>query len=238
MFARESASETGFAPAEGRSIGLSRRDAVRREIRRSIILGTLKPGDRITEAQLSEVLGVSRPTIREALNALAEEGLVEKQAYRGLRVAELKLEAIHEIAIGRIALDMVAVDAVLADKSDARFAEIEAGWRRYEVDAFDPDPVAQHEAHLEFHRRIWAASGNYLLEKLWPVTAAQLTIALAEDQRRRADPERERRVHLELMEALRTRDREVIRQAVSSHTLASADELVRMMREEREGRAS
>ncbi|MFV0433304.1 MAG: GntR family transcriptional regulator [Leucobacter sp.] len=223
----------GLRVGSAMATAVSRKDAVRIEIRRSIILGSLRPGDKLTEAQLAERLGVSRPTIREALNALAEEGLVTKEAYRGMRVAQLEPEAIHDIAIGRIALDMVAVDAILADRSDARFEIIERGWLRYEIEAFDPDPVAQHDAHLEFHRCIWEASGNYLLEKLWPVTAAQLTIALAEDQRHRADPEREHRVHLTLMEALRTRDREVIRQAVSAHTLTSADELVSMMLRER-----
>lgn len=216
-----------------RATAVSRKDAVRIEIRRSIILGSLRPGDKLTEAKLSEGLGVSRPTIREALNALSEEGLVTREAYRGMRVAELEPAAIHDIAIARIALDMVAVDAILADETGARFAAIERGWLRYGIDAYDPDPVAQHDAHLEFHRCIWEASGNYMLEKLWPVTAAQLTIALAEDQRRRADPEREHQVHLTLMEALRTRDREVIRQAVSAHTLTSADEIVRMMLQER-----
>ena len=208
---------------------VSRREAVRIEIRRAIILGTLTPGERITETQLADQLGVSRPTIREALNALAEEGLIVKEPYRGLRVARLGPEALHDIAIGRIALDMLAVDEVLADKSGTKFAAIERGWRRYEEALYDADPVVQHDSHLEFHRCIWEASGNFLLEKLWPVTAAQLTIALAEDERRRADPEREYRVHLTLMDALRTRDRERIFEAVSAHTLRSADEVVQMI---------
>ncbi|MBO1901583.1 GntR family transcriptional regulator [Leucobacter weissii] len=231
---REDAAEPVAVIERGpaRVVAVSRREAVRIEIRRAIILGALTPGDRVTEAQLSEQLGVSRPTVREALNALAEEGLIVKESYRGLRVAKLAPDAFHDIALGRIALDMLAVDDVLADETGEKFAVIERGWMRYENAVFHPDPVVQHDAHLEFHRCLWDASGNYLLEKLWPVTAAQLTIALAEDQRRRADPEREHRVHLTLMEALRTRDRAVIRTAISAHTLESADEIVRMMREE------
>lgn len=232
---REASLLLGATPVKAgpaRVNSVSRREAVRVEIRRAIILGALRPGDRLTEALLSEQLGVSRPTVREALNALAEEGLVVKEPYRGMRVARLDPSAIHDIAVGRIALDMVAVDAILADRGGMAFATIERGWRRYEAEIFDADPVVQHDTHLEFHRCIWEASGNYLLEKLWPATAAQLTIALAEDRRRRADPEREHGVHLALMEALRTRDREVIRQAVSMHTLANADEIMRMMLDE------
>ncbi|KUF06809.1 GntR family transcriptional regulator [Leucobacter sp. G161] len=212
---------------------LSRRDAVRLEIRRAIILGSLNPGDRLTEARLADQLGVSRPTVREALNALAEEGLVTKQPYKGLRVAQLDPAAIHDIAVSRTALDMVAVEAVLNDRTGAKFATIERGWQTYAVNVYNSDPVVQHDAHLEFHRCIWEASGNFLLEKLWPVTAAQLTIALAEDQRRRSDPEREYEIHLSLMEALRTRDFDTIRDAISAHTLVSADEIVAMMLAER-----
>lgn len=215
---------------------LSRKAAVQEEIRRSIIAGSLRPGDKVTETQLASALGVSRPTVREALNALSEEGLIAKEPYRGLKVAELQPTAIHDIAVARIALDMIAIDAILADSTGAKFALVEEGWLLYEIAVFHPDRVVQHDAHLDFHECVWTASGNYLLEKLWPVTAAQLTIALVEDQRRRSDPEREHRLHAMLMEALRTRDREVIRQAVSEHTLTSADQVVAMMRAERNAR--
>ncbi len=228
----EPVSSAPVATGPSRISTMSRKEAVRAEIRRSIIAGSLRPGEKVTESQLSSALGVSRPTIREALNALAEEGLIVKEPYRGLKVAELQPSAIHDIAVSRIALDMVAVDAILADTSGTKFAVIERGWKLYETAVFSSDPVVQHDAHLDFHECIWRASGNYMLEKLWPVTAAQLTIALTEDQRRRSDPEREHRVHGTLMEALRTRDREVIRQAVSEHTLTSADEIVAMMQAE------
>ena len=48
----------GLRPAAS----VSRREAVVREIRRAIILGDLKPGERITEARLTTFLNVSRPT--------------------------------------------------------------------------------------------------------------------------------------------------------------------------------
>lgn len=223
-----------LASGPSRIATMSRLEAVRVEIRRSIIVGSLLPGEKITESQLSAALGVSRPTVREALNALSEEGLVVKEPYRGLKVTELRPTDIHDIAVSRISLDMVAVDAVLADTTGHKFAIIERGWERYATAVFHSDPVVQHDAHLDFHECIWKASGNYLLEKLWPVTAAQLTIALAEDQRRRVDPDREHRLHATLMDALRSRDREVIRQAVMEHTLTSADEIATMMRAELE----
>ena len=211
---------------------VSRKEAVRIEIRRSIITGALRPGDKLTETQLASNLGVSRPTIREALNALAEEGFVTKEPYRGLRVAALSSSDVHDMAVTRNALDMVAIDAILADATGAKFAEVERSWIRYAAEAADPDPVEQHDSHLRFHRAIWEASGNDFLMKLWPVTAAQLTLAFAEDRRRHPDPNREFSIHNRLIEAIRTKDRATIEAAVIEHTLTAAEELYAILKSE------
>ncbi|WP_449279046.1 GntR family transcriptional regulator [Leucobacter sp. GX24907] len=211
---------------------VSRKEAVRIEIRRSIITGVLLPGEKLTETQLSTALGVSRPTVREALNALAEEGFIVKEPYRGLRVAEMRSDEVHDMAVTRNALDMVAIDAILADESGTKFAIVEDAWDHYSSEAFDADPVVQHDAHMDFHHAVWEASGNFLLNKLWPVTAAQMTIGLSEDRRQHQDPHREFELHERLMKALRTRDREVIMRAFSDHTLVSANELYKRLKAE------
>ncbi|KJQ55800.1 GntR family transcriptional regulator [Microbacterium sp. SA39] len=223
-----------WGPSQVSSV--SRKAAVGIEVRRAIVLGRLRPGDRLTEAGLALSLGVSRPTVREALNQLSREGLVVAEPYRGLRVAEVSLEQIQQIAVTRHALDMVAVEAILADGSGAKLALVERGWQRFESRASDPDPVVQHDAHVDFHHEIWEASGNYLLARLWPVTEAQITIALAEDQWMRSDPIRAHRVHEQLMEALRTRDIVRIERAFRAHTIDSANELVALLADDGEER--
>ncbi|KHK98833.1 GntR family transcriptional regulator [Microbacterium mangrovi] len=223
--AADALGQRGPAPVSS----VSRKEAVGIEIRRSIVLGRLNPGEKLTEAQLAASLGVSRPTVREALMQLTREGLIVQEPYRGIRVAELSPGQIRDIAVARVGLDMLAIDAILADDSGRRLQMVKDGWDRYGRLPFDADPLIHHDAHLDFHRQIWVASENYLLVQLWPVTAAHMTIALAEDQAARHDPARAHRVHAELMDAILTKDREVIHKAFIAHTIDSADELIAML---------
>jgi DNA-binding GntR family transcriptional regulator len=212
-------------PAES----VSRRDAVIAQIKRGIVLGGIKPGDKLTESYLSTALGVSRPTVREALNQVAQDGLLIQEPYRGLRVADLDAAAVLDIADVRMALDMQAASAILADRTGRRMQLLMAAWSDYERDAFAPDPLVQHEAHLAFHRSIWAASENTFLMRLWPATEAHITIALAHDQATRHDPQRAHAVHAAIIDAIQTRDMEQIRAAFVAHTVDSAKELVAIM---------
>jgi DNA-binding GntR family transcriptional regulator len=211
---------------------LSRRDGVLREIRRAVVRGDLRPGDKLTEVTLSTTLGVSRPTIREALNQLSQEGLLIQEPYRGLRVASLGPEQIMDIAKARHALDMLAVDAILEDGSGRRMVAVQDAWKEFERWENDPDPLTRHEAHVAFHRGIWAASENSMLLRFWPVTEAHLTIALAQDQAVRSDPARASLVHHYLIDALSSRDRAQTEAAFRRHTIDSACELIAILDQE------
>jgi DNA-binding GntR family transcriptional regulator len=64
-------------------------------VRRAIISGDLHPGQRLREVALATELGVSRPTLREALRTLAQECLCEQEPHRGFAVARLDAGALH-----------------------------------------------------------------------------------------------------------------------------------------------
>lgn len=208
---------------------MSRRDAAVNEIRRAIVLGHVKPGEKLTEVQMAEWLNVSRPTVREALNKVVQEGLVVQEPYRGLRVAFMDDSMLVDLGRTRMALDILAIDGILADKSGRRWQVVEDGWKQYKLHAFDPDPFVQHMGHLAFHESIWAGSENAMLLKLWPVTRAHMTIALAQDQAIRQDPERAYHVHEVLMGVLRSGDRDAIRVALEEHTMHSVKELLELL---------
>jgi DNA-binding GntR family transcriptional regulator len=75
-------------------------DRVIVELRQAILSGQLKPGERLVEGRLADELGVSRNPVREAIRALASEGLIEVTARRGAAVATMtELEARETIEV-------------------------------------------------------------------------------------------------------------------------------------------
>ncbi|MGI3779285.1 MAG: GntR family transcriptional regulator [Janthinobacterium lividum] len=205
---------------------ISRREAVLAQIRRAIVVGALRPGDKLTELSLAADLQVSRATVREALGQLAQEGLVVAEPYRGLRVADLDVPALRALARTRTALDLLAAQSILADVTGHQLDAVRQAWSTFEGTALDDDPVVRHEGHLAFHRAIWSASENVVLDQLWPVIQAHMTIALAQDQAVRHDPERSHRLHRDLVEALESGDGARVETTFRQHTITSADELI------------
>src|SRR5689334_18256734 len=94
------------------------------ELRRGILIGQRKPGDRLVEDRLSAELGVSRVPIREALRLLAAEGLVEVQPRRGASVAEFSAEVAHDLVEVRAMLEGVNARLAARHRAPAIIAEL------------------------------------------------------------------------------------------------------------------
>ncbi|MGH3366428.1 MAG: GntR family transcriptional regulator, partial [Nocardioidaceae bacterium] len=65
------------------------------QLREAIMSGDIDQGDQVGEAQLAEQLGVSRGPLREAMQRLVQEGLLDSIPHRGLFVATLSEEDIR-----------------------------------------------------------------------------------------------------------------------------------------------
>lgn len=200
------------------------REAVVTHIRRAVVLGDLQPGDKLREVRLAGELGVSRPTLREALNLLVQDGLLVQEPYRGFSVTRLEPAAVRDIARTRVPLDLIAVGAILEDPTGRRMQLVRDAWADFERVALDPDPLVQHEAHVAFHHGLWVASENTMLLRLWPVTEALSTIALAQEQAARADPRRAHSLHKGIVDAVLGGDLETIRAQLHHHTIVAAEE--------------
>ena len=73
------------------------RDVVFNTLRRAILKGELKPGERLMEIALAEKLGVSRTPIREAIRKLELEGLVVMAPRKGAKVASITERDLNDV---------------------------------------------------------------------------------------------------------------------------------------------
>ena len=210
---------------------VTRRDAVLTELRSAILSGRLMPGDRLKEVQLSKDLGVSRPTLREAIYQLIHEGLLVQEPYRGVTVAAIDASMINDIAVVRGALETIAAKAIAADKDGASRQALQEAWDEYEQAAAGGDPVRENQAHLALHETIWMASGNVMLQRIWPIVSASINLALSTDNAVRHDGERNRRLHRELVRAILDNHQRGITTAVRNHIQTSAGELLEILQE-------
>ncbi len=154
---------------------LSLRERVYRALRDALIAGELAPGQRLRDQELAERLGVSRTPVREALQRLEDEGLVETAPRAMTRVAPLDalaareafpvVAALHALAAREGVSRLTAADIATMRAANEELAET--------IAALDPDTVRRAiAADDRFHDVLLRAAGNSeitrTLERLTP----------------------------------------------------------------------
>jgi DNA-binding GntR family transcriptional regulator len=139
-------------------------DGIYDRVRADIVHGVLRPNQRLVELDLAERLGVSRTPVREALQRLTLEGLVQRTR-GGWVVHEHSHDEIRSIYEVRAALDgyaaFLAADRATPDELDA----LETLYPEGDA-AFAAGPDEQVELNERFHDGVIAAAGNPRLLQL------------------------------------------------------------------------
>ena len=140
----------------------SRADEVYEQLKREIAEFRLVPGDRVTENDLSERLGVSRTPVREALLRLQQEGFVEVLFRSGWRVLPFDFEKFEQLYDLRLVLESAAIQRLCSDDVHVDrelLARIAAIWL---VPAAQRSTDARQVSAWDeaFHCDLIAAAGN------------------------------------------------------------------------------
>jgi DNA-binding GntR family transcriptional regulator len=93
-------------------------------IRASILTGDFAPGQRLVEAELSEMFGVSRGAVRAALLQLDHEGIVERIANRGARVRKVSVEEAIAITEVRMVVEGLCASKAAENVTDEDIAQL------------------------------------------------------------------------------------------------------------------
>jgi DNA-binding GntR family transcriptional regulator len=142
-------------------------------IRAEIIHGDLMPGERVTAADLQDRFALGLTPIREALMRLAAEGLVETEAHRGAKVADVSLAALTDLMSARREIERICLSEAISRGDAAWEAEIIAAMHmlsRTALPTSDQDRVAAAEweaQHRRFHTALIAACGSDWMLRFW-----------------------------------------------------------------------
>jgi len=196
------------------------RDRVLHELRRRIIDGDYRPGERLTEDRLAADFGVSRNPVREALRIVDAEGFVSVLPRRGAVVATPDASTVSDLFAARSSLETLAARlaaerATRADVADLRVLLADA---RGATDAGDFRRLAELNSAL--HLRVVAISGNR-----WLASISQSLYQHVQWVFRISAPTRAPhswREHIRLVDAIEAGDPVRAAQAARAHVAAAA----------------
>jgi DNA-binding GntR family transcriptional regulator len=162
-------------------------DQVASILRRRILDGELPPGTALQELPMAASLGVSRNTVREATRILSLEGLLKRNAHRGVAVAELSLEDVAEIYQLRHLLEIPAVLSAKIEDSDV-LTEMRTALEGYEEAVEGVDWVRAVRFDLHFHTLLIRFHRNRRLESFYQKLLGELRMGMVLVDLRHDDP--------------------------------------------------
>ena len=210
-------------------------ERVEEALRQAILGGDLEPGERLVLDELSAQLGVSRTPIREAMRALASEGLIDLDSFRSARVHTPSLEEAREIYDLRLVLDPIAVRRAVERITPQELATAEA---IHETMLATGDLGEWVDGNREFHRVLQQAAGAErlisIIDGLRNSAAMQVALSLKAEGSQITQANAD---HEKILRAYRERDVDAAVQLTEDHLRNTLEVIERYEAARRDGGA-
>lgn len=204
--------------------GLTLSDRVFGLIQDAIVRGELRPGDKMSEAELATRYGVSRGPLREALRRLEGRKLITRIPHVGVRVAALSPAEIIQIYQVREALEGMACRLAAERMSDEEIQGLRDLLAQHEqqTDLQEGRAYFQSEGDFDFHYRIVKGSQNeVLMQMLVGELYHRVRLYRYQSSVTEGRPKRALSEHLRIIEAIEARDGEVAEILMRRHISAA-----------------
>ncbi|WP_426007275.1 GntR family transcriptional regulator [Paenarthrobacter sp. NyZ202] len=192
------------------------RERCTQHVRDQIISGAIKPGEHLKEMQLSDEMGVSRGTLREALRPLELEGLIVDDGKRHMLVRQLSSQEILDVFEVRSALESVAARKIVANPNREKMTA-ELRERLEPLRDSGMDFGKQLEVDLGFHERLCELAGNPTLLSSWRNLIGQIEMMIIAAGPEKASNRMRYQEHILLVEAIESGDPEKAASALQNH---------------------
>ena len=211
------------------------RDVVFNTLRRAILTGTLKPGERLMEVHLANKLGVSRTPIREAIRKLELEGLVVMVPRKGAEVAKISEKSLKDVLEVRRALDELIAKLACSRITREQLSELREAADEFEKATKTEDTSTIARADIAFHDIIMEATGNLRLKQLVNNLAEQMyryRFVYLKDESKHSMLVKE---HSRIYDAIKNNDTEAAMEAARIHIDNQEKAIIAHIRMERAG---
>ncbi|OHE22271.1 MAG: hypothetical protein A2Z43_09110 [Syntrophobacterales bacterium RBG_19FT_COMBO_59_10] len=205
----------------------SKKAVVHENLKRRIITNALKPGDPLNEGILSKELKTSKTPVREALQQLEKEGLVENIPGKGAFVSRFSFQDIRELFEIREILECEVIRRV-ASKGDLNLEEAQAIRDKFAADTNGGRAGKSYfNAGDQIHSFIFKAYGNRKLIREYQCLQEQIVRITLHffNQNRQERAGESFKEHLEIIDALIARDPGRAEKAMRTHLRNSLEYL-------------
>ncbi|MBB2479354.1 GntR family transcriptional regulator [Bacillus sp. APMAM] len=206
---------------------LSLSDSVAKTVRKMILNGTLKPGERINQVKLAEQMEISRGPLREALRMLQNEGLVKHETNKGTFVSTLSTEDAWEIYTLRALLESEAAQLAVDHITEKELNQLEELLKDFQIACDEIDIESMEMIDKEFHHIIVSASKYKRLQHMHQQLDVQLGamfLTVTSNTPYRVNYLVDN--HQLLVDVLRRKDKEEIRREFTLHYTETLNDLI------------
>jgi DNA-binding GntR family transcriptional regulator len=201
-------------------------DAATTALRQAILDGQFEPGQRLKEAEVAELLGISRTPIKRALLALEQEGLVENLPHRGAWVKTYAPADLDDMYQLRALLEAHAARLAAHHIDETRLQQLRESCERFKRLSLDSDVAAIVAENLFFHDTIQAAAGS---DRLGSLVRSVVVVPLVyrsyvwfdQDDKRNSEHH-----HRRILAAIAAKDGERAAAIMKEHILEARDVLL------------
>jgi DNA-binding GntR family transcriptional regulator len=195
-------------------------DQVYAHLRSAIISAELAPGVKLVELEIAAKMGTSQGPVREALQRLEHDGLVERRARSATFVTSVSTGEMFELFSVRSGIEGFAVRRTAQQITAAQCDELDALIEKMAQAGSRKDMATLAEYDLQFHRQIVAWSDSAGLLRVWTTLSSQIQRFIVQSHvEHYLDFVEIGTRHQPIAEALRRRDSDAVASAIQEHIM-------------------
>ena len=207
-------------------------------LKKAIIDQTIEPGARLVESKISEMLGISRTPLREALHKLEREDWIEKNPSGGFQVVILTKDDIEQTFGIRSVLEAYAARLAAENHNPLDLIPLEKKMMEFKACLEKKDHDKLQKINTQFHDLLYALSKSPKLIKMINQLRAQISrfrqIILKQTEYAHESNED----HFKMLDAIKSRDGDAVEQLVRAHIIKGKNAVLSQLNKEEKDKKS